>query len=96
MLLDLLDPTTRASVIEHRDAEGPLVDDVPAGQRVAGCLVLILFEECRDDKWLEDEPAAEIHALDAVRGVVPLLVKRGRPRLRTCTVVVRVGGIIDP
>lgn len=75
VVFELADTTALARVVEHRDAQTPLIMDVPARKGVARRDVLVLLEQSGDDERLNDEPSAKVHAPDLVRRVVPFLVK---------------------
>lgn len=96
MVFELTDTATLAGVVEHRDAQTPLVVDVTAREGIARCDILVLLEQSGDDKGLQDEPPTEIHAPDLVRRVVPRLVQRLRERLSARTAVERVARIVHP
>ena len=75
MVFELTDTATLAGVVEHRDAQTPLVVDVTAREGVARRDVLVLLEQSGDDERLENKPSPQVDTPDLIVDVVPGLVQ---------------------
>ena len=96
VFLDLVNPTTLACVVQHRNAQTPFIDGLARRKRRGGRHILVLLEKGGYDERFEDEPTTKVHTPDLVRGVIPRLGERLGERLRPCAVIERILWIVDP